>query len=246
MDELITKVEQWAKDKGLDQTDSSKQMLKTIEEIGEVAASLARKDEHGLRDGIGDVVVTLIILAMQNDMDLYECLNQAYNEIKGRTGKMVDGVFVKSIDLKQPDEPKKLIVKPIVAGWIEKSTDNLTKAEKIAYLIKSKDGDSYYFCDWFVRDGILTQEQGEELLAWAKRQSYETLLSLYNGYEVEKEPKYIVKIGKLYLKEPLGDTSNFTILTTWDKKCAYSFSSFHMADKHAAKFEGTVEEVVEG
>lgn len=105
MDELITKVEQWAKDKGLDQADSSKQMLKTIEEIGEVAASLARKDEHGLRDGIGDVVVTLIILAMQNDMDLYECLNQdqAYNEIKERTGKMVDGVFVKSSDLEEAE-----------------------------------------------------------------------------------------------------------------------------------------------
>lgn len=246
MDELITKVEQWAKDKGLDQADSSKQMLKTIEEIGEVAASLARKDEYGLRDGIGDVVVTLIILAMQNDMDLYECLNQAYNEIKGRTGKMVDGVFVKSSDLKQLDEPKKLIVKPIVAGWIEKSTDPFTKAEKIAYLINSKDGDSYYFCDWFVRDGILTQEQGEELFAWATRQSYETLLSLYNGYEVEKVPKYIVKIGKLYLKEPLGDTSNSTILTTWDKKRAYPFSSFHTADKHADKFEGAVVEVAEG
>lgn len=145
-------------------------------------------------------------------------------------------------DLKQLDEPQKPVVPKFVADWIEKSTDPFTKAEKIAYLIKSKDGDSYYFCDWFVRDGILTQEQGEELFAWATRQSYETLLSLYNGYEVEKEPKYIVKIGKLYLKEPLGDTSNFTILTTWDKKCAYSFSSFHMADKHAAKFEGTVEE----
>ncbi len=143
------------------------------------------------------------------------------------------------------DEPHKPVIPQLVAGWIEKSTDFFTKAEKIAYLIKSKDGDSYYFCDWFVRDGIVTQEQGEELLAWATRQSYETLLSLYNGYEVEKEPKYIVKIGKLYLKEPLGDTSNFTILTTWDKKCAYSFSSFHMADKHAAKFEGTVEEVTE-
>ena len=107
MNELITKVEQWAKDKGLDQADSSKQMLKTIEEIGEVAASLARKDEHGLRDGIGDVVVTLIILAMQNDMDLYECLNQAYDEIKGRTGKMVDGVFVKSSDLDESYEVEK-------------------------------------------------------------------------------------------------------------------------------------------
>lgn len=94
--------------------------------------------------------------------------------------------------IKKLDEPQKLIVKPIVAGWIEKSTDNLTKDEKIAYLIKSKDGDSYYLCDWFVRDGILTQEQGEELLAWATRQSYETLLSLYNGYEVEKEPLYYV------------------------------------------------------
>lgn len=144
--------------------------------------------------------------------------------------------------MKKIDEPQKPVIPQLVAGWLEKSTDPFTKAEKIAYLIKSKDGDSYYFCDWFVRDGIVTQEQGEELLAWVTRQSYETLLSLYNGYEVEKEPKYIVKIGKLYLKEPLGDTSNFTILTTWDKKCAYSFSSFHMADKHAAKFEGTVEE----
>lgn len=99
MNELITKVEEWAKEKGLEKADSSKQMLKTVEEVGEVAAAIARKDESALRDGIGDVVVTLIILAMQNDMDLYECLNQAYTEIKGRTGKMVDGVFVKSEDL---------------------------------------------------------------------------------------------------------------------------------------------------
>ncbi|MDQ8354349.1 DUF1642 domain-containing protein [Enterococcus faecium] len=95
---------------------------------------------------------------------------------------------------KQLDEPKKLVIPQLVAGWIEKSTDPFTKAEKIAYLIKSKDGDSYYFCDWFVRDGIVTQEQGEELLAWATRQSYETLLSLYNGYEVEKEPLYYVRL----------------------------------------------------
>lgn len=158
------------------------------------------------------------------------------------------GVARKEIleDLKQLDEPQKPVVPQLVAGWLEKSTDPFTKAEKIAYLIKSKDGDSYYFCDWFVRDGIVTQEQGEELLTWATRQSYETLLSLYNGYEVEKVPKYIVKIGKLYLKEPLGDTSNSTILTTWDKKRVYPFSSFHTADKHADKFEGTVEEVVEG
>lgn len=100
MDELIKSVEQWARDKGLDEAESSKQMLKVVEETGEVAAALARSDQDALRDGIGDVVVTLIILALQNDMDLYECLNLAYEEIKGRTGKMVNGVFVKSSDLK--------------------------------------------------------------------------------------------------------------------------------------------------
>ena len=99
MNELITQVEQWSKDKGLNKSDSAKQMLKTVEEVGEVAGALARKDTDELRDGIGDVVVTLIILAQQNDMDLYECLNQAYGVIAGRTGEMVDGVFIKQEDL---------------------------------------------------------------------------------------------------------------------------------------------------
>ncbi|WP_154949095.1 DUF1642 domain-containing protein, partial [Klebsiella grimontii] len=96
-------------------------------------------------------------------------------------------------------------------------------------------------------DSYGSAQQG--MLDWiqqSENKPIETLVRMKDGYEVEKEPKYIVKIGKLYLKEPLGDTSNFTILTTWDKKCAYPFSSFHMADIHAAKFEGTVEEVAEG
>ena len=100
MNELIKQVEQWSIAKGLDKADSSKQFLKVTEEVGEVAAALARNDKDALRDGIGDVIVTLIILAQQNDMDLHECLNTAYDEIKGRTGQMVNGVFVKSGDLK--------------------------------------------------------------------------------------------------------------------------------------------------
>ncbi|BAK15833.1 predicted pyrophosphatase [Solibacillus silvestris StLB046] len=99
MNELFKQVEQWSMNKGLDKADSSKQFLKVTEEVGEVAAALARNDKDALRDGIGDVVVTLIILAQQNGMDLEECLNCAYDEIKGRTGKMVNGVFVKSSDL---------------------------------------------------------------------------------------------------------------------------------------------------
>lgn len=99
MNELVAQVEQWSINKGLDEAESSKQFLKVSEEVGEVAAALARNDMNALRDGIGDVVVTLIILAQQNGMDLHECLNCAYDEIKGRTGEMVNGVFVKSEDL---------------------------------------------------------------------------------------------------------------------------------------------------
>lgn len=99
MDELVKLVEKWAREKNLDIAEPEKQMLKVVEEVGEVAAALARNNKNDLRDGIGDVVVTLVILAMQNDMDLYECLNQAYNEIKDRKGKNVNGVFVKEADL---------------------------------------------------------------------------------------------------------------------------------------------------
>lgn len=101
MDELVKNVEQWAKDKRLDTADSSKQMLKVMEELGEGAAAIVRSDRASLRDSIGDSIVTLIILAMQNDMDIYECLNCAYDEIKDRTGEMINGSFVKTADLKK-------------------------------------------------------------------------------------------------------------------------------------------------
>ncbi|MBY3600290.1 DUF1642 domain-containing protein [Enterococcus faecium] len=145
-------------------------------------------------------------------------------------------------DLKQLDEPQKHVIPQLVAGWLEKSTDPFTKAEKIAYLIKSKDGDSYYFCDWFVRDGIVTQEQGEELLAWTTRQSYETLLSLYNGYEVEKEPLYRVKIGEGYFVEYQG---RGTLIMPDCNKEIKIFDSKSDAERTAQTIGGTVEEVAE-
>ncbi len=100
MNNLIKQVEQWSIDKGLDKGNSFTQYAKSSEEMGEVAAALCRNDVDELRDGIGDVVVTLIILAQQNNMTLYECLEQAYGEIKNRTGVISkDGSFIKSEDL---------------------------------------------------------------------------------------------------------------------------------------------------
>ncbi|HFD1720994.1 DUF1642 domain-containing protein [Enterococcus lactis] len=156
--------------------------------------------------------------------------------------------------MKKIDEPQKPVIPQLVAGWLEKSTDPFTKAEKIAYLIKSKDGDSYYFCDWFVRDGIVTQEQGEELLAWVTRQSYETLLSLYNGYEVEKEPLYYVKLPVVYFNHwdleaylMKDDRGNITIADNNDfDDMKFTESEIKAIDEGYWPFAVPVEEVAEG
>jgi NTP pyrophosphatase (non-canonical NTP hydrolase) len=97
MDELVRNVEQWAIAKGLDNPQyASRQALKVMEEVGETMAALARGKQDALKDGIGDSIVTLIILAQQSGLSATECLQCAYDEIKGRKGKMQNGVFIKS------------------------------------------------------------------------------------------------------------------------------------------------------
>lgn len=100
MNELIAKVEQWSFNKGLHQAEPKGQFTKVVEEVGEVASALARGNKELLQDGIGDVIVTLIILAQQHGLSLEECLEMAYNEIADRKGKTINGVFVKESDLR--------------------------------------------------------------------------------------------------------------------------------------------------
>lgn len=160
LQKLITNVQQWSIDRGLDKADSKKQMLKLYEEFGELASGLAKGNKEVIKDSIGDVVVVLIILAQQkgvksisdfcvifdhlsiNDLmpraaeliglislrirktndeieeyivrlisclrtiakyenlKFEDCLSQAWNEIKDRKGKLIDGVWVKEEDLK--------------------------------------------------------------------------------------------------------------------------------------------------
>ena len=70
MNRLVRKIEKWSEEKGLNEADPRAQFLKVVEEVGEVAAAMARNNRPELIDGIGDVVVTLIILAQQYDLDL--------------------------------------------------------------------------------------------------------------------------------------------------------------------------------
>lgn len=87
---------EWADNKGLIKRENAyRQALKMVSEVGETCDALAGNDMEELVDGIGDVLVTVIILAKQMDLDPVECLESAYNVIKGRQGKTVDGIFIK-------------------------------------------------------------------------------------------------------------------------------------------------------
>jgi len=73
----------------------AKQFGKCVEEINETGLAIDANDTEEVKDGIGDSVVALTLLAEMYGFTLEECVTHAYNIINKRTGKMVDGVFVK-------------------------------------------------------------------------------------------------------------------------------------------------------
>lgn len=87
---------QWAAEKGiLAKATPASQFEKTVEEIGELARGLIEDDQAKVADAIGDVAVTLIILAELRGLTFDDCLAGAYATIANRKGSMVNGVFVK-------------------------------------------------------------------------------------------------------------------------------------------------------
>jgi len=94
--QLEKKVIEWAKVKGiLDSGTREGQAHKTVEEATELMLAVIDDDEAEILDAIGDVCVTIIIQARMNGWTLGQCLESAYNVIAARSGKIVDGVFVK-------------------------------------------------------------------------------------------------------------------------------------------------------
>ena len=87
---------QWANDRNIfDSATSTSQHGKTLEEVNELTLALMTGDKVEAKDAIGDIAVTLILQAHIQGWTLGECLESAYQVIKDRKGKMVDGVFVK-------------------------------------------------------------------------------------------------------------------------------------------------------
>lgn len=95
MDDLVSKVWDWFDEKKLH--DPIMQYTKMIEECGELAHELTRgnRDTLEVQDALGDIFVTVIGMCHHLDLDPEVCLAMAYEEIKDRKGKVVDGSFVK-------------------------------------------------------------------------------------------------------------------------------------------------------
>ncbi len=93
----LRKIAQWHHDRNLiDGATNQSQFMKLISEAGELSNNLAKGKD--CRDDIGDMIVVLINIAERNGYTIEECLTQAWNDIKDRKGKMVNGTFVKDTD----------------------------------------------------------------------------------------------------------------------------------------------------
>ena len=89
-------IREWADERGLyDKGDPKTQYIKLMEEAGEVGRALLKDDIDEVVDGIGDMVVVLTNLAELCGVPIEECIQEAYDVISKRTGKMVNGTFVK-------------------------------------------------------------------------------------------------------------------------------------------------------
>jgi len=94
--ELECAIEDWAQEKGiLSKATPMAQALKTLEETTELCTAINADDRPEIIDAMGDIMVTLIIQAKMQNLSLEECLESAYNVISKRTGKMINGQFVK-------------------------------------------------------------------------------------------------------------------------------------------------------
>ena len=89
-------IREWATDKGIYKSgDARTQFVKLMEEAGELAQAILKNDEPEVIDAIGDMVVVLTNLAKLRGHNIEDCISSAYDVIKSRQGKMVNGTFVK-------------------------------------------------------------------------------------------------------------------------------------------------------
>jgi NTP pyrophosphatase (non-canonical NTP hydrolase) len=97
--EYEIKTIQWGEARGIVQNSTpAAQALKTQEELDELIDAIRNNNREEMADAYGDILITLIMGCACADLDLVECLEGAYNEIKDRKGYLnKDGIFVKEV-----------------------------------------------------------------------------------------------------------------------------------------------------
>ncbi len=99
-EELIPKIYDWAKARGIDQADPRVEFMKMTEELGELSGAFNKEQRDKLIDSIGDLQIALLIFCRLVGGDHQAALTAAYQELGKRTGKTTgDGVFIKSSGL---------------------------------------------------------------------------------------------------------------------------------------------------
>lgn len=94
--EIFNKIRQWANNRNLiSEGDVKTQLVKLYEETGELSQSILKDNKDGIIDAIGDCVVVLTNLAELAGTRIEYCIDSAYSEISNRTGRMINGTFVK-------------------------------------------------------------------------------------------------------------------------------------------------------
>lgn len=94
LEQYESMIKQWHIDRNLiDGATDKDQVCKLIQEVGELSDNVCKGRD--VSDDIGDCIVVLINIAVRNGLTLEQCMAQAYNDIKDRKGRMVDGIFVK-------------------------------------------------------------------------------------------------------------------------------------------------------
>lgn len=92
------RVRQWAIDRNIiGGTTADQQFLKLVEEVGELAVGLQKRDRKLIRDSLGDIGVMVNNIAELSEMTFDECLEAAWEEIKDRKGRIINGTFVKEV-----------------------------------------------------------------------------------------------------------------------------------------------------
>ena len=97
--DIEMKVVQWGEARGIVQNSTpAAQAKKTLEELDELYAAIAKGDREEMADAYGDILVTLVMGCACADLDLVTCFKDAYNEIKDRKGYLTpEGTFIKEV-----------------------------------------------------------------------------------------------------------------------------------------------------